>query len=751
MIRRPNLFTLFAFNNFKFDLKSFEKHQLKLNKIRRHQKQIEALQSHVQDEVVHDDVTQKFVFQNNIVQNNNAVQENVVQEDAQDDASTVKSTPYYNAIGIQMIPNELHSKIFRDKRECLIDKRKIKEVIRHLNHHGLKSKRKNIKIPDIEKYLPDLIGQNLDEHYFNLGKQYSEKYRQLSYDIINFEIPPIPSDWERKVGWTRYSKQDDGTFKIEPVDYPLEDILVFDVEVCMNDSNGKIPTLATALSTKAWYSWCSQRLLNHDSSLYFTQLGFNPKVSLNYLIPMGQSFDREKLIIGHNVSFDRSFIKEQYFIDADKTRFMDTLSLHMCISGLTQHQRALSYSQKIRGSELEDESIVSESDDEISAQLWSGIGSLNNLVDVHQLYCSGQKQISKDPRKVFEKGTLKDVNENFQDLMTYCANDVIATLEIFQKIFPIYEQRFPNPVTLAGQLELSTTYLPVVMNNWQRYVSEAQTIYDDQERELNLSLREIANQACTLLNEKQFTKDIWLWDLDWDTPKIRFKKSDEVPKKKFMLNTKEEKEENTDLKTNENTDMRTNENSLLTKNVLKTLSTSSLLRKIQPLLPGYPRWYVEFCSKPFEDDLKRKKEWEPGPYLISTQMRSVPKLMRLMWNGYPLHYDAKHGWGYLKPDPQYQNDVDEVPGGIDSIKNTIYFSLKELKRIVNEMKESGLVKSEDDLMLSELQEQTKPSRNVVEGCLFYKLPHRGGPSKRVGNPLGKVIFDCFKDFLINLN
>lgn len=30
-------------------------------------------------------------------------------------------------------------------------------------------------------------------------------------------------------------------------------------------------------------------------------------------------------------------------------------------------------------------------------------------------------------------------------------------------------------------------------------------------------------------------------------------------------------------------------------------------------------------------------------------MRCVPKLMRLTWDGYPLHYDAKHGWGYLVP------------------------------------------------------------------------------------------------------
>lgn len=30
-------------------------------------------------------------------------------------------------------------------------------------------------------------------------------------------------------------------------------------------------------------------------------------------------------------------------------------------------------------------------------------------------------------------------------------------------------------------------------------------------------------------------------------------------------------------------------------------------------------------------------------------MRCVPKLMRMTWDGYPLHYDEKHGWGYLVP------------------------------------------------------------------------------------------------------
>lgn len=41
--------------------------------------------------------------------------------------------------------------------------------------------------------------------------------------------------------------------------------------------------------------------------------------------------------------------------------------------------------------------------------------------------------------------------------------------------------------------------------------------------------------------------------------------------------------------------------------------------------------------------------WVPGPSLISLQMRVTPKLMRLTWDGFPLHHSEKHGWGYLVP------------------------------------------------------------------------------------------------------
>lgn len=44
--------------------------------------------------------------------------------------------------------------------------------------------------------------------------------------------------------------------------------------------------------------------------------------------------------------------------------------------------------------------------------------------------------------------------------------------------------------------------------------------------------------------------------------------------------------------------------------------------------------------------------WSPGACLISLQMRLTPKLMGLMWDGFPLHYTEKHGWGYLVPGRQ---------------------------------------------------------------------------------------------------
>ena len=64
------------------------------------------------------------------------------------------------------------------------------------------------------------------------------------------------------------------------------------------------------------YSWCSERLINSNLSW---RLDVNPDdlIPLETKLHSSQSeFGQwmKRIVVGHNVSFDRSFIKEQYFI-----------------------------------------------------------------------------------------------------------------------------------------------------------------------------------------------------------------------------------------------------------------------------------------------------------------------------------------------------------------------------------------------------------------------------------------------------
>lgn len=85
-------------------------------------------------------------------------------------------------------------------------------------------------------------------------------------------------------------------------------------------------------------------------------------MQLGDLIPLeskrdqGDEFNRRKrLIVGHNVAFDRSYVKEQYFLEVrlifsiafvtmlflqgTELRFLDTMSMHIATSGYAHVQR----------------------------------------------------------------------------------------------------------------------------------------------------------------------------------------------------------------------------------------------------------------------------------------------------------------------------------------------------------------------------------------------------------------------------
>ncbi|XP_052795995.1 DNA polymerase subunit gamma-1-like isoform X2 [Mya arenaria] len=532
-----------------------------------------------------------------------------------------------------------------------------------------------------------------------------------------------------------------------------------------------------------------------------------------------------RLVIGHNVAFDRSFVKEQYSVKKSKLRFLDTMSMHIAICGLTSFQRIL-----YKAAETESTTKVvleykqkRKERNTLTTDDWKNQSSLNNLGDVHALHVGGTK-LDKDPRDIFIEGSMADVRDNFQDLMTYCASDVSATFNVFKALWPQFCERFPHPVTLAGMFEMLTGYLPV-NENWERYINQSNTVYEDMQNQCKQLLMRIANDACQYLDNDRYKADPWLWDLDWTVKPFRIKKP-----KPF---TKKQKQAIEDKKLFDG-DAGNQEKSCIEE----VLALQERHFKVGNRLVGYPEWYKDLCQKPTDED------WSPGPSGLSPQTRVTPKLLRLTWDGFPLHYDDTHGWGYLVPGRhdnlvtdeenkallegkqlpkermfpyrhlckilnfqpeninEQEDDTDESPqssGPIEDLNSSAdsVWAVNDLADLapgvasdsvwaVNDLADpsprntsdtvwayddvsdkagdefrmgkliQGLEKNPRDKFqkLMDLQEPPKrrrmakthcpshvgdgPHNSVnIPGCWFFKIPHKDGAEKRVGNPLAK--------------
>lgn len=668
--------------------------------------------------------------------------------------SSVTTSIRTNELGIQMIPEEWRWQLFGvsgDTRSS--SSATINQVKSHLSSHGLWDK-KNDKPsapvtthPVIDIKIPKLMGNDVSEHYYNIGTKYSAGYKSLASNYCSKKIPIMPEKWNFEPGWTRYEA--DGSFT--RIQYPTSPALVLDVEVCVKYN---LPVLAVAVDGDNWYSWVHERLVTQSASEDDDKLSFLKETTSfphEELIPIGSS-TTERLIIGHNIGFDRSYMKEQYNLQLDSTRFMDTMSLHISLSGLTGYQRALSISNiaaKKRGlSEHERAKLYRDKNQPDPAQ-WNDSGTLNNLKDVYAFYCrnsEGYQAISKDSRDTFVTGDMQDIRVDFQELMKYCAHDVKATSEIFQCQWPSFVTRFPHPITLAGMLEMSVTYLPVNSVAWKQYTDRSEKTYLQVMNTMKLQLTNLASKACHLLQDEQYKQDLWLWDVKWKTVDMRYRKNFSTTALYSRLSVQEDILRQLSHKSSgANIDS-------VERTILSILGESQgCLKNIQPLLPGYPEWYIDLCSK-----YKSQGEtWHPGPHKLTTGIRIVPKLMRLTWDGYILHHTIQHGWGFLVP---YTLDS-QIPAPHNS--NDPAFPYHEYIKLVKplgknqdpyaaaeDLEEERMLLN-DALLVSDASNQyTANTEWVVDrpelrldvnipGCLFYKLPHKSGPEANVGNPLSR--------------
>lgn len=653
-----------------------------------------------------------------------------------------------NEIHLQMLSSSLFKTLFPEGNQSFVSPEKLDSIKKELETFGLNVD-KQIRLPNVNVELPSLEGKNIEEHFYNIATSQIKPYLKVVNELIK-KIPPAPEQWILQEGWTKYTE-----FGSEKVDYPQEDGLIFDVEVCV--SEGQLPTLATAVSKNAWYGWVSKSLVEGSNVVKDNYL------SDDYLIPIESTPDdygtkltnfqkRGKLIIGHNVSYDRARIKEQYWLNSTGTRFIDTMSMHVCISGINSFQRALLKSNK--NEEEEDNDDNNNLDDKLR-----NLSSLNNLADVYQLYC-GQK-IDKKARDLFVDGTLLQVREQFNDMMKYCANDVRSTFQVFQALFPLFQQRFPHPVTFAGMLELGSAYLPV-NSNWRRYIEEADSTFEDLSHESKAILSKRAAEVCRLMHDGKYKEDLWMWDQDWSTQTVRIKSVLTKEKRLEMIREREERAKRFELRgknvpgekdTEKTQEEEEEEIDPLEEKFSYLHDTKYYLPAKMPHMPGYPTWYRKLCNKKSDDD------WLPGAQNISTSMKVVPKILNLTWENYPLHYIREHGWGFLVP---YNRDL--------SIETQI--PLKELlQQCPLPQEKNGEIAIDHAMMTLDSEVQSELSKtefwrdkkrknpedifykgsgvwcnvDMDNCCWFFKLPHKDGVSKNVGNPLAKDFLNKFSD------
>jgi DNA polymerase gamma 1 len=147
-----------------------------------------------------------------------------------------------------MLSKSLHEQIFGHV-ESDIDSEHIDTSIRHLEKHNLYGRPKSL-IPEVDFRLPSLRGSNIEEHFKIIAEEQTRGYFEMAERLSKLVLPSRPNEWNFEPGWTKYHR--DGDLMVGmPVEFPDGDVMVFDVEVCVNE--GQFPTMAVLATPDNWY------------------------------------------------------------------------------------------------------------------------------------------------------------------------------------------------------------------------------------------------------------------------------------------------------------------------------------------------------------------------------------------------------------------------------------------------------------------------------------------------------------------
>ncbi|TRM64310.1 DNA polymerase family A-domain-containing protein [Schizophyllum amplum] len=548
-------------------------------------------------------------------------------------------------MGVQLLSRSLHAQIFKNVSFPQPPRSYINIAHEHLSAHGLDPAQSSV-LPNTSFTLPPLLGNTLDQHFHVMGAQASEPYLSFAKQFAEMDIPPVPESHEFEVrsGWTKYHYLPEGGSYSEHVEYPDEDMLAFDVETLPNIH--MYPIMACAASPTAFYAWLSPWLLGETD---------DPE----HLVPLGDP-SRARVVVGHNVSYDRARIREEYELAQSRTRFLDTMSLHVAVKGMSSHQRPawnkykkekeVLQQQKEEAiqaieallvqadSETEQERLrklldtlemestpapaFTEDAEETLATSWQDVTSANSLRDVAKLHCG--IEVSKEIRDDFMSSTRESILADVTDYLSYCAKDVATTHAVYRKVLPGFLEACPHPVSFAGILTMGSAFL-TVDEGWKQYIQSAEGVFRKMEDGVKSKLHEMAENAKGLMETGAWKDDVWLSQLDWEPKIAGASRGVYPPEPKEALNT-------------------------------------------------YPTWYATLLADPFSAKSLRNV---------------VPFLLQLSCYNQPLQYSTRDRWHYARDfvDADGNTAISQLPSaeGLKSSYNLLS------KKHAGALLESGVI------------------------------------------------------------
>ena len=117
----------------------------------------------------------------------------------------------YNQVNIQMLPENIHNQVFPIVPRNKIDLEVINLSKQHLRQHDLPIDDKKAFKSTVDIQLPKLLGNDIEQHFWNVGLMMQQPYYNMAYSFANHDaIYPIDigkhmlGKWSTEAGWTRY-------------------------------------------------------------------------------------------------------------------------------------------------------------------------------------------------------------------------------------------------------------------------------------------------------------------------------------------------------------------------------------------------------------------------------------------------------------------------------------------------------------------------------------------------------------------